>query len=206
MTESRRYVACHFQEEIMSLMTAPNPVLFFRDELESAMAKMQVSAQPLTRYYMAMLLADFLHLDSQPLNRALGPELIRALDHRGSIRTIRLREVGDTSLFVSGFFTDSLQRSLINVGYYVRLGKYAYRNIHAPSDDTLAPVFQELESKFVEFVDVLNEVSAQFALHGDSNLLKLYEQWLKTGSKRSQRLLQEQGITPNPAIRAVRVQ
>jgi len=40
-----------------------------------------------------------------------------------------LKEVGDTSLYVAGFFAKSLTRSLVDVDYYVGLGQSAYAQL-----------------------------------------------------------------------------
>ena len=59
------------------------------------------------------------------------------------------------------------------------------------------PIFAELADKFVAFVDVLSEVSARTLLTSDADLLRLYEKWLRTGSRRDGDLLAERGIVPN---------
>jgi hypothetical protein len=60
-------------------------------------------------------------------------------------------------------------------------------------------VFDELSGKFAAFVDVLNEVSEQSALTSNSDLLRLYERWLRTGSRRSGDVLAARGIVPTAA-------
>jgi hypothetical protein len=67
-------------------------------------------------------------------------------------------------------------------------------------------VFTELGGRFVEFVDVLAEVSERTASTSNVDLLKLYERWLTTGSPRSGHLLADRGIIPNPSLRNLRVQ
>jgi hypothetical protein len=57
----------------------------------------------------------------------------------------------------------------------------------------------------VEFVDVLSDVSARTSLTNDADLLRLYEKWVRTGSKRNGDLLAERGIVPNAAA-SLRVQ
>ena len=59
----------------------------------------------------------------------------------------------------------------------------------ARGDDALGDVFDELSDKFPAFVDVLGEVSERTALTSNADLLRLYEKWLRTGSRRSGDLL-----------------
>ena len=59
------------------------------------------------------------------------------------------RQIGDVSLFISGFFSDSLRRKLVDVDYYVSIGGYAYNALSRVETDTFSPVFAELATKFV---------------------------------------------------------
>jgi hypothetical protein len=61
-------------------------------------------------------------------------------------------------------------------------------------------VFDELAGKFSAFVDVLGEVSERSALSSNSDVLRLYEKWVRTRSRRSGDLLVERGIVPNCSV------
>ena len=60
-----------------------------------------------------------------------------------------------------------------------------------------APIFSELAEKFTRFVDVLSEVSDRSGTNSSTDLLRLYEKWLRTRSPRNGDLLLERGIVPN---------
>jgi hypothetical protein len=186
-----------------SLVHAQSPVEFFKEQVEAACARQRLHPQPLTSYYVVSLLSDFTHLGmaaaGASVGEPLGVKLLRALDSGGSIQRLGLKQVGDAALFISGFFSDSLRGRLIDVDYYVSLGGYAYRSL-GTSDDTLSPIFSELSDKFVAFVDVLSEVSARTQLTNDADLLRLYEKWLRTGSRHNGELLAEHGIVPNASM------
>lgn len=185
------------------LVHARTPLEFFKEQVEAACERQQLKPQPLTSYYVVALLSEFTHRAMSPASEAvaseeaLGVKLLRALHSGGSTQRAGLKQVGDASLFISGFFSDSLRRSLVDVEYYVSLGGYAYRSL-ATVDDSMSPIFGELSDKFVAFVDVLAEVSARTSLTNDSDLLRLYERWIRTRSRRSGDLLAERGIVPSP--------
>jgi hypothetical protein len=107
---------------------------------------------------------------------------------------------------VSGFFADSLRRKLVDVDYYANIGGVAYQALSRHETDTLSPVFAELAAKFIAFVDVLTEVSERSSCASNMDLLRLYERWLKTGSRHSGQLLVERGVVPNSSLRSTRVQ
>jgi hypothetical protein len=187
-----------------SLVHAQSPLEFFREQIEAACERQRLRPQPLTSYYVVSLLSEFTHVgggsgEAMASDEALGIKLIRALQSGGRDQRRGLKQVGDVSLFISGFFSDSLRRSLVDVDYYVSLGGYAYGSLSA-TDDALSPIFAELSDKFVAFVDVLAEVSERAGLTNHSDLLRLYEKWVRTGSPRDGQRLAERGIVPNASI------
>ena len=117
-----------------------------------------------------------------------------------------MKHIGDASLFISGFFSDSLRRKIVDVDYYVQIGAVAYTALSRREADTFSPVFAELARKFVHFVDVLSEVSERSACNSNADVLRIYERWLKTGSPSSGRLLVKRGVVPNVSLRRTRVQ
>ena len=88
----------------------------------------------------------------------------------------------------------------MDVDYYVSIGGCAYNALSRVETDTFSSVFAELGDKFVGFVDVLSEVSERTSCASNADLLRLYEKWLKTGSRRSGQLLVERGVVPNASI------
>jgi hypothetical protein len=186
-----------------SLVRTQSPTEYFRELVESAMQNQRVSANELTSFYVVNLLAAFVHLDRSPAageDEPLGVRLARAMQTAGIEQRDGLRKVGDLSLFISGFFSDSLNRTLVDVDYYIQLGEYAYGSLARHGDEALGEVFDELAGKFAVFVDILGEVSERTALTSNADVLRLYEKWLRTKSRRSGDLLAARGIVPNASI------
>ncbi len=184
-----------------ALFRSESPTEFFRELVETAMQNQRVSAHELTSFYVVNLLAGFVHGDPHgDVDEPLGPRFARALQTAGVAQRDGLRRVGDQSLFISGFFSDSLNRSLVDVDYYIQLGECAYRSLARRGDRTFSDVFDELSDKFTTFVDVLGEVSERTSLSSNSDVLRLYEKWLRTRSRRSGDLLAKKGIVPNASI------
>jgi hypothetical protein len=177
-------------------------VAFFKELVDAALVRQRVDTGELTEFYVVNLLAGFLQrpaADAEPL----ALQLARALESGGLRQRATLRQIGDLSLFISGFFSDSLRRKLVDVGYYVQIGGYAYGSLSRIETETFAPVFAELAEKFAAFVDVLGEVSDRTSCASNTDLLRLYEKWLQTGSRRSGELLIERGVLPSPRSRFV---
>jgi hypothetical protein len=186
-----------------ALVRAQSPTEYFRELVESAMQNQRVAANELTSFYVVNLLSAFVHLERSPAagdDEALGIRLARAMHTAGMAQRDSLRKVGDLSLFMSGFFSDSLNRRLVDVDYYIQLGECAYGSLARQGDQALGDVFDELSERFTVFVDVLGEVSERTALTSNADVLRLYEKWVRTKSRRSGDLLAAKGIVPNSSV------
>jgi hypothetical protein len=80
------------------------------------------------------------------------------------------------------------------------MGEYAYGSLSHSDEETFAEVFGELSRKFVGFMDVLSDISERTAFAPTSDVLRLYEKWLRTGSARDGKRLVQRGIIPNQSI------
>jgi len=192
-----------------ALVRQETPAEYFKELVETAMEHQHVAVRDLTSFYLVNLLTGFVHFDrSSPAvgDEPLGIRLARALQAGGNAQRNGLREVGDLSLFISGFFSDSLTRSLVDVDYYIQLGECAYGSLARRGEVPLGDVFDELAGKFSAFVDVLGEVSERSALSSNSDVLRLYEKWVRTRSRRSGDLLVERGIVPNYSVNSRLIQ
>jgi hypothetical protein len=186
------------------LLREQTPVEYFKDLVASSLARQHVQAADLTEYYLVNLLCQYIRLDAASGVRddgePLAVRLARALQSGGSEQRARLRSLGDFSLFMSGFFSDSFRRRLVDVDYYVSMGEYAYGSLGRREEDAFSEVFAELARKFVGFTDVLADISERTALGTHTDVLRLYEKWLRTGSERDGQRLIERGILPNSSI------
>ena len=116
-------------------------------------------------------------------------------------RSQSLQRIGDVSLFISGFFSNSLARSAVDIDYYINMGGNAYAVLSEEIRGTFrgnafAPIYQELSEKFLILIDILNEVRESRRSDSNLDLLRTYEVWQKTGSRRCAEQLRKQGVVP----------
>lgn len=187
------------------LLHEQTPAEYFKGLVESALSRQQLRANELTSYYLVDLLCRFVRPDRRiPFNddtaEPLALRLAKALESGGMEQRARLRNLGDFSLFTSGFFSDSLKRRVVDVDYYVSMGEYAYGSLSRRDTDAFGEVFSELARRFVSYMDVLADVSERTGATRGTDVLRLYERWLKTGSSRDGQRLVDAGLTPNPSI------
>ncbi len=175
---------------------------YFRELVSDTLSVRQIRVREVTEFYLVNLLAQ--HLQTAPPTRVGGDRegeplafiLKRALEGDREERWRHLKRLGDTSLFVSGFFGDSLARSLVDVEYYIAMGERAYDALRgeprAPSGSQ--ELFGELAERFEQFVDLFAEIAELSDLSSNRGLVRLYQRFLLTGSRRLADRLRERGV------------
>jgi hypothetical protein len=178
------------------------PQAYFHELVTQALETQKLATRPETEFYLVNLLNQFMTADRLS-EEPLALMVKEALEASGTeqARTM-FRQVGDTSLYVAGYFQDSLNRKLVDVDYYIEMGGTAYQQVAARAEeDILKELYLELADKFAAFVNVLNEISALTTQKTEQDLLRLYEVWVRTRSERAAKALQEAGIIPNENIK-----
>lgn len=197
------------QEKALSLVTQPTD--FFKQQVTKALEHQKVTVDPNTEFYLVDLLTRFMlsdNLFAQDENGGKRQEVLALLmgealsSPDASKKQQGLRRLGDVSLYTAGFFSDSLNRKVVDVDYYIGMGRSAYGSLAEMGLDLLlVRTFQELSQHFHRFVDVLSEVSIAAGTQDSKNILRTYETWLRTGSERAEKSLKEVGILPNKVIK-----
>lgn len=175
----------------------------FRELVSDVLSHRGLQVQEATEFYLVNLLASFLekerlfvtdaegHVESEPLALIL----LRAAQSDRRARAAQLRRLGDTALFVSGFFGDSLSRSLVDVNYYIAMGGRAYGTLRETErGGGLPDLYGELADRFATFVDLFAEIAELSDLRSNRGLVRLYERFLHTRSERVAELLEARGV------------
>jgi len=198
-----------FAEQGSRLIASTNVREYFRGAVTSAMDNQSIEAEECTVGYVVDLLVHFTRSESFFEQTASGPTLrplamvyAEAVEApTADARYQALRRLGDVALFMSGVFSESLNRKQVDVDYYVAMGGNAYGHLSdSPrmplAVQALSEVFGELAAKFQSFVDILGEITEQSHLDSGKDVLRLYELWVRTGSQRAAKQLRELGIQP----------
>ncbi|MFZ9595211.1 MAG: hypothetical protein ACO3A2_03950 [Bdellovibrionia bacterium] len=184
---------------------------FFRALVMDALDHQKIHRSPETEVYLVNLLSQFLKTDQlfsrnkegEIREEPLALLLKEALEQSDPVaQNLLFRHIGDVSLYMAGYFQDSLSRKLVDVDYYIDLGGAAYQRVASHADGYCKrstqkkSVYEELAKKFASFVDVLAEVSDKTSPKTEKDILRLYELWIRTKSERAAKALQEAGIIP----------
>ena len=182
---------------------------YFRTSIEGVIENQGVDMDPHAAHYVVNLLTSFSRseelYEDDGETYGLRPLALMLADAANASsfaeRSQSLQRIGDVSLFVAGFFSDSLVRNVVDIDYYICMGGNAYASL---SDEvrgtfrgnTFAHIYKELSENFLILIDILNEVRDSRRRDSDLDLLRTYDVWQKTGSRRCEKILRKQGVVP----------
>ncbi len=177
---------------------------YFRDRLVTAMKRQRVHTDERTEFYLVNLLASqAIRPSDEAIRTPLIEMLAQASESTGAERLHKFRDVGDSALYVSGFFADHLARRGVNAQYAATLGGRAYSlasslvSRWAPAAEAaFGDVYGELSEKFDVFVRVFDDVREETALRTPQDIIRLYEKWRQTGSPALAERLEKAGVFP----------
>ena len=179
---------------------------YFKEKVETAVEKRGIKTSPQAVNYLVDLLEHYMFTENlfekdqdngKHKKQTLAEMYLTAqqAEQPPEKRISLLKKLGDTSLYITGFFSDSLKRKIIDVDYYINMGGTAYGTLAATTNTDLnARVFEEFSEKFVDFMDVLTLISQESAQSSNKDLLRLYDRYMLTGSELAKEELQKQGL------------
>jgi len=183
------------------LITSPRP--FFTKLVEDAVNHRRLKAPIATQGYLVNLLEHYMvtgnlfgstEINGTAVPSTLAETFLIAANAEPAAKQELLKRLGDSALYISGFFGDSLSRKVVDVDYYAEIGGSAYSTLASVMARETAPIYQDLAQRFLDYVEVLTVISQQSLVQSDKDLLRLYNRYLVTGSKLAAEQLLEQGI------------
>jgi len=179
---------------------------FIVDEIEAAEEKLNIRLSKYTKIYILDLLKK-LCTQRDPLNleligdRPLAIVLMEAV-RKDIFQKIRdLKAVGDISLIFSGLYPEYLTRRLVDIDYYIEIGKRSY---HLLSDtysnftrqQELFVLYSQLVAEFITLIQILTEMASELHFLDEENLEKIYNRYRRTRIKKYLEILRENKIEP----------
>ena len=191
----------------MSLFVSPNE--YFHSVVHEACEHRKFKTFALAKGYLADLLQFYVpaanlydEVDSsgKRTRETLAETFLKAQNAEPAVRNELMKKLADRSLYIAGFFGDSLQRKLIDVDYYIDMGGMAYGALASSvREDTTSKLYADYAHRFFDYVEVLSHISSKSALQNEENLMRLFEIYAKTGSEVARDKLMERGLIPVPA-------
>lgn len=124
---------------------------FFYTELQGFNEKLMEPLPNEAIYYSSLVMDKFgetkkyfeTSTEGRIRNKILGTKLLRVSGLKGEEKKRELKDIADTALLICGFFSESLSKKIIDIGYYQDLGQIAYRQL-----DSIVPVAYDIPSFF----------------------------------------------------------
>ena len=185
------------------------PEQHFSEVVKEACENRNIKTKPAVELYLVQLLRHY--LDSKNFHKPISEDsterppqtfaemYLTAINAANPKNKELMRIVADRALYMTGFFSESLQRKIVDIDYYVDIGSAAYNNLHVwTREDALADVYKTFSNRFSDFVDVLNYISEKSMVEADRDVLRLYDRYMKTGSDLAREKLNELGVVTVP--------
>lgn len=187
----------HRAPAVAELVAEGDLFAFFHPRVETAVAHQRAPVSPETVYYLTHLLAEQGRVDGSDPDATLVELRQRAVEAPRSEAVSVWKQLGDRTLVVTGYFREQLERRRISRDYYARMGATAYDALAGMlGGDGIGGLFAELAVRWHTCSDVIAEVRDEAAERTDTDVLRLYEEWLQTGSPRVAERLRTLGLVP----------
>ncbi len=180
---------------------------YFNERVTEAREDLGVPLSSDTSLYLSALLVDRARTDRKaPPEDTLAELHARAAAEPPTQQASTYRELGDRSLYLVGYFRESLTRTVVGPRYYAEMGASAYYRVDQVMKQRFAnafgPVFGELAERFRDCVAVLDRIRAVQDRQPDQ-IGRLYEEWLRTGDEETAEMLRRRGLLlPSKPVQA----
>ncbi len=179
------------------------PRELFRELVTGVVSHRKLQIQPETEFYVVCLLERFLergelYAESPDGSSQLEPLallLLRALEESRQRRWQGSRGSGIPPSSSPASSGTPWRAPRSTPSYYVAMGERAYGALASSRVPAgRAEVFGEMSERFEDFVDVLAEIAEMQELRSNRGLVRLYERFLHTGSRRVAEQLRARGV------------
>lgn len=185
---------------------------FFRQTVQDAFAERRMPDSPLAKDYICTLLQHYIYTSNlfdiesengRKQRSTLAELYLNATSQQNGVRIDLLKKLGDVSLYISGYFGESLQRKIVDVDYYANMGGVAYATLSSHVRDShYRDVYLDFSQRFMDYVELLTLISKKTRVQNENNLLLLFDRFVTTGSEEASKSLIEKGFLP-PTVKKV---
>lgn len=195
-----------------SLKTSSNidflisPRDYFSDTLTEALSSCKVNTYPIVFNYLVDVLQyyvftsnlfDEVNGNGKTSRSTLAELFLKAVNSESGKKIELFKKLGDSSLYITGFFKDSFSRKIIDADYYIDMGSNAYKSLASHvKEESFSKAYLEISNSFSDFVSVFSYI-AQKSMVQSNNFFDLYSDYLKNGNEQSRTKLVENGLSLN---------
>ncbi len=165
-----------------SLCPVPESVIFYSSDVLDKFALSQ----------------DFFEVsEGKVREKILGMKLLEATQYTRDEQRRVYKEVGDMSLMICGYFSESTNKKLVDAQYYAQLGKMAYSHLNsvAPGFLDIPSFYSMVATCFESLTTLMTLMASQNRQGSDSHLI--FRKVMQNESVTEKEMLVS-GIIPSP--------
>lgn len=102
--------------------------------------------------------------DGQVREKILGMKLLEAANLNSDQRKREYKEIADTALVLTGYFSKSIDSKLVDTSYYMQIGKSAYESMNS-----LAPRCYDIPSFYKMMATCFESLTKIMTIFGENN-------------------------------------
>lgn len=198
------------------IVSANNLHEYFREALGIAMHRTSLQVTENAQAYLVYLLSDFTRSENVYAGVEHGDKptlalLLSRAQEAESEEALRIfKHLGDSALYLLGFFHDAVQSQVVGPNYYISMGEVAYSSaaslarVSRENALVATTIYTELAHRFGDLVDLLKVMS----LHGNhletngnlspEQVMHLVERYRRTKNPELLELLAKNGVSLSP--------
>lgn len=143
---------------------------FFFDQLAKANQILTMPLPNVSIYYSSLVMDKFSDstqyfevVDGKTREKILGTKLLEANSLDRSAQKRAFKDIGDSALFMCGYFYDSINEKIVDYRYYKEIGQLAYSRLNSivPSFYDVEEFYKQLSSQFEMLTTLLKIVQQQ---------------------------------------------
>lgn len=144
--------------------------VYFYDQLQEFNKKSLQPLSPEIVYYSSLVMDQFgdaskyfEKVDGKIREKILGIKLMESSQFPKEKQKQILRDIGETSLLLCGYFSDSLNKKIVDTKYYHDIGVMAFMRLNAfhPKAFDINNFFEKIAHNFQNMTNLMNLVSCK---------------------------------------------
>lgn len=162
--------------------------VFFYDHLQEFNKKFLTPLPNETIFYSSIVMDNFgdstklfEKVDGRTKDKILGIKLLEASQLTRHQQKIIYKDIAETSLLICGYFSDSLNKKIVDVKYYEDLGKIAYQRLNGimPEAYDVPRFYHSMAKSFSEVTLLMSLMSKKYSAESDKDM-----PWLILGNRK----------------------
>lgn len=111
----------------------------------------------------------FEQVNNRAREKILGIKLMESSQFPKEKQKVILKDIAETSLFICGYFADSLNKKIVDARYYEDIGKMAYSRLNSFSPEAydVPSFYKMMANNFGDVTLLMNLVSKKYSSESD---------------------------------------